>query len=108
MIGRLTGTVVEHMLEGSCIVDVGGVGYEVFVPMGALGRLPQAPEQVVLHKSAMVEGDIETPSIVVEKGAVFNGALNTRKSDSNLKAVTGGQSSGNTQPGDNKSNQNNK
>ncbi len=34
-----------------------------------------ATDQVVLHKSARVDGDITTPSVVVEKGAVFNGTL---------------------------------
>jgi len=49
VIGRLSGTVVEQHLDGSIIVDVSGVGYEVFVPLGTLGRLPTAPEKVVLH-----------------------------------------------------------
>jgi Holliday junction DNA helicase RuvA len=49
VIGRLSGTIVEQPLDGSCIVDVGGVGYEVFVPLGAVGRLPQAPERAVLQ-----------------------------------------------------------
>lgn len=49
MIGRLRGTVVDRQPDGSCILDVGGVGYEVFVPLGALGRLPAPPEAVTLH-----------------------------------------------------------
>lgn len=39
MIGRLSGVVVEHASDGSCVLDVNGVGYEVFVPQRALGRL---------------------------------------------------------------------
>ena len=35
MIGRLTGVLAEIGLDGTVIVDVGGVGYEVFVPLGA-------------------------------------------------------------------------
>jgi len=38
MIGRLTGKVVAQDPEGAIVVDVGGVGYEVFAPMGAVGR----------------------------------------------------------------------
>ncbi|HEY8431989.1 MAG TPA: OB-fold domain-containing protein, partial [Sandaracinaceae bacterium] len=49
MIGRLRGTVAERSLDGSCILDVNGVGYEVFVPLGTLGRLPQPPEPVTLY-----------------------------------------------------------
>jgi Holliday junction DNA helicase RuvA len=39
MIGRLRGRLVEEHLDGSCVIDVGGVGYEVFTPLGSLGRL---------------------------------------------------------------------
>ena len=38
MIGRLTGTIVEQGFDGACVIDVNGVGYEVHVPLGALGR----------------------------------------------------------------------
>ncbi|WP_437485869.1 Holliday junction branch migration protein RuvA [Sorangium sp. So ce1014] len=38
MIGRLSGHVVEEGDEGTVVLDVGGVGYEVTVPLGALGR----------------------------------------------------------------------
>ncbi len=39
MIGRLTGRVVAHEEDGSLVVDVGGVGYEVTAPLGTVGRL---------------------------------------------------------------------
>ena len=39
MIGRLRGMVLESQLDGSVVVDVGGVGYEVHMPLGAVGRL---------------------------------------------------------------------
>jgi len=35
VIGRLTGVLAEIGLDGTVIIDVGGVGYEVFVPLGA-------------------------------------------------------------------------
>ncbi|AUX19907.1 Holliday junction DNA helicase RuvA [Sorangium cellulosum] len=38
MIGRLTGRVVEEGDDGTVVLDVGGVGYEVAVPLGAVGR----------------------------------------------------------------------
>ena len=60
MIGRLTGTIVDHTLEGACLLDVGGVGYEVFVPLGALGRLPRAPEVVTLHVHTQMREDALT------------------------------------------------
>ena len=37
MIGRLTGRVIEEE-DGSTILDVNGVGYELVVPIGTIGR----------------------------------------------------------------------
>ena len=50
MIGRLQGVVLERdALHGCCVLDVRGVGYEVFVPLRSLASLPSPPEAVVLH-----------------------------------------------------------
>jgi Holliday junction DNA helicase RuvA len=38
LIGRLTGRIVEEGADGTVVLDVGGVGYEVSVPLGTLGR----------------------------------------------------------------------
>jgi len=38
LIGRLSGRIVEDSAEGIIVIDVGGVGYEVTAPLGALGR----------------------------------------------------------------------
>jgi Holliday junction DNA helicase RuvA len=38
MIGRLTGRVLAHEGDGAVVLDVSGVGYEVFVPLGTVGR----------------------------------------------------------------------
>ena len=38
MIGRLTGKVVAQEPDGTVVLDVGGVGYELAVPLGTLGR----------------------------------------------------------------------
>jgi Holliday junction DNA helicase RuvA len=38
MIGRLTGKVLAQEADGSVVLDVGGVGYEVLAPLGTLGR----------------------------------------------------------------------
>lgn len=43
MIGRLTGRVVSDDVD-SVILDVRGVGYEVTVPLGTLGRTRPTPE----------------------------------------------------------------
>lgn len=50
MIGRLTGLIVERdSLHGGCVVDVHGVGYEVFLPLRSLAALPQPPAQATIH-----------------------------------------------------------
>lgn len=57
MIGRLRGQIVERGADGTVVLEVGGVGYEVSVPLGALGRLPAAPEPVTLHVHTHVRED---------------------------------------------------
>jgi len=57
VIGRLRGAVVERNPDGSCVLDVGGVGYEVFVPLGGMGALPEPPEPVTLHVHTHVRED---------------------------------------------------
>lgn len=59
VIGLLRGKIVERGIEGTVVVDVGGVGYEVFVPLGALGRLPLAAE-ATLHVHTHVREDALT------------------------------------------------
>jgi holliday junction DNA helicase RuvA len=54
MIGRLHGRVVSESPDGLVVVDVLGVGYEVLIPMGTLGRCATDAEgrvtlQVVTH-----------------------------------------------------------
>lgn len=52
MIGRLTGKVVEESADGTIVLDVGGVGYEVMAPLGALGRAtldPSGPVTLFIH-----------------------------------------------------------
>jgi Holliday junction DNA helicase RuvA len=60
MIGRLTGIIVEQGLDGTCILDVSGVGYEVHVPLGALGGLPQPPERATLFVHTQLREDALT------------------------------------------------
>jgi Holliday junction DNA helicase RuvA len=61
VIGRLSGTIEGREADGSVIVDVHGVGYEVFLPVGASGRLGSEPGQVVaLHIHTHVREDTMT------------------------------------------------
>ena len=61
MIGRLSGTIAHRETDGSVIIDVSGVGYEVFLPLGTTGRLGSEPGQpVVLQIHTHVREDAMT------------------------------------------------
>lgn len=57
MIGRLSGVLAQRGVDGTCVVDVGGVGYEVTVPLGTLGKLPADGERVTLTVHTHVRED---------------------------------------------------
>lgn len=60
MLARLEGLVLEQNLDGSCIVDVQGVGYEVFIPPSAAAKLPTPPNTAVLFLHTHVREDAIT------------------------------------------------
>jgi Holliday junction DNA helicase RuvA len=47
VIGRLTGKVVAEEADGTLVVDVSGVGYEVRAPLGTIGRAGVGPDGTV-------------------------------------------------------------
>lgn len=58
MIGRLTGRVIEED-DGSTILDVNGVGYELVVPIGTIGRAKADAEgRVTLFVHTHVREDV--------------------------------------------------
>jgi Holliday junction DNA helicase RuvA len=60
MIGRLVGHVVGQDDDGTCTLDVHGVGYEVTVPLGTLGRAVHVGGDegpLVLHVHTVVRED---------------------------------------------------
>jgi Holliday junction DNA helicase RuvA len=56
MIGRLTGTLIEKSPPTICL-DVGGVGYDVDVPMSTLYALPETGARVTLYTHLTVRED---------------------------------------------------
>ncbi len=68
---------------------------QIVIVSGTIHGNVVALRKVVLHKAAHVDGDMETPSLVMEEGAVLNGKLNMasaapKKPRGDLKAVDGG------------------
>jgi len=57
VIGRLFGTIVGQGDDGTVTIDVNGVGYEVTVPLGALGRAKKDGDRVILHIHTVVRED---------------------------------------------------
>ncbi len=60
MIGRLCGLLAHLDEDGACLVEVGGVGYEVLVPQGRAVRLPAEGEEVLLWVHTVVREDAFT------------------------------------------------
>ena len=58
MIGRIRGQLVE-VSDQTVLVDVAGVAYEVDVPIQALGALPRAGGEMVLHTHFIVRDDAQ-------------------------------------------------
>ncbi len=59
MISHLSGTLAEKDLTRA-VIDVGGVGFEVLIPMSTYDRLPREGEPVVLHTHLSVREDALT------------------------------------------------
>jgi cytoskeletal protein CcmA (bactofilin family) len=60
---------IHAQINSVCVVISGTVEGDIL-----------ATDQVVLHKTACVTGDIESPSLVIEEGAQFNGSVKMGKS----------------------------
>ena len=48
MIAQISGT-LAHKVPGEVIVDVGGVGYQIFIPLNVFYRLPQIGKSIRLY-----------------------------------------------------------
>ncbi len=57
MIGSLRGALLERGPEGHLLVEVGGVGYRVTVPLSALGPVGEPGSNVFLHIHTHVRED---------------------------------------------------
>jgi len=58
MIGRIHGTLLEKQAP-RLLVDVGGVGYEIEVPLTAYYKLPESGQAITLHTHFVVREDAQ-------------------------------------------------
>ncbi len=71
-------------------IDASIRSQNVVISGAVVGNL-SASAKVVLHKTARINGDVETACLVVEDGAVLNGQVKMGKSGGGpLKAIEGG------------------
>ncbi|EWH11030.1 Holliday junction DNA helicase RuvA [Catenovulum agarivorans DS-2] len=59
MIAKLTGKVIEK-LPPECILDVAGVGYEVFLPMTSFYKLPELNQSASIYIHQVIREDAHT------------------------------------------------
>lgn len=82
--GHISGRIVSD--DGTLIVSSGGrVDAEVSVAVakinGTVAGNITATEKIELGRTARVEGDLETPALVVEQGAIFDGGCRMRAAE---------------------------
>lgn len=93
--GEFTG---EISSENTLIVGETGeitatIRSNIVVVSGSVSGNIYAGRQIVLHKTARVEGDLQCPSIMIEEGALFNGNLKMNAGGpaaQKLQSVSGG------------------
>jgi holliday junction DNA helicase RuvA len=51
--------ILDSKTENTCLVDVNGVGYEVYMPASDLGRLPTLGEPVTIHTWHVQREDVQ-------------------------------------------------
>jgi cytoskeletal protein CcmA (bactofilin family) len=67
-----------------------------------------ASEQIVLHKTAIVNGDLDSPKIMMEEGAQLNGTVRMGKNaGASSKPSGGNEKNANASGGENKSSEKN-
>lgn len=79
---QIEGKVVGKLISENGTLIIGGTGrveaevdVSVCVVYGILNGNVDARSRVEIHKGSRVNGDLKTPVLIIEEGAVFNGAI---------------------------------
>lgn len=96
--GQFSGEITSEntLVVGESGVIEANIRSQTVIVSGTIHGNVSAAKRVVMHKTARVDGDVETPSVVMEEGAVLNGRLNMASAGSKkpqLKAMEGGEKS---------------
>lgn len=86
--GHFSGEITS---ENTLIVGESGeveasINSRVVMISGTVDGPIEATSQLVLHKTAVVNGDVQTSSLVVEDGAVLNGRISMRAGEAKTQA----------------------
>ncbi len=100
--GRFRGEITSEntLIVGECGEIEATISSNTVAISGTVMGDVTAKCKVVLHKTAVVDGNIEAPCLVVEEGATINGQLKMpspgakKASPGPLKAVSGGSDAG--------------
>jgi cytoskeletal protein CcmA (bactofilin family) len=90
--GRFQGEITS---ENTLIVGESGeidakIQSQIVAISGSVDGDIVAAEKIILHKTARVNGNVQTPSLVMEEGAVLNGVIKMTSGSGPLKAIDGG------------------
>jgi cytoskeletal protein CcmA (bactofilin family) len=94
--GHFSGQITSEntLVVGESGVIEADIRSQMVIVSGTIHGNVMAARKVVLHKTAQLDGDVDTPCLVMEEGAVLNGKLNMAtakpKKPAPLKAVEGG------------------
>jgi cytoskeletal protein CcmA (bactofilin family) len=88
--GRLSGLIISE--DGTLIVSTGGqvdadIEVAAAVIRGTVNGDITAARQLEIHRSARVTGDIQTPTLLIEQGAVFEGSCRMSGQESSKRAA---------------------
>jgi cytoskeletal protein CcmA (bactofilin family) len=94
--GHFSGQITSEntLVVGESGVIEADIRSQTVIVSGTIHGNVTAAKRMILHKTARVDGDVDTPSLVMEEGGVLNGKLNMAsappKKPLQLKTMDGG------------------
>ena len=92
--GRIEGQIISEgklIIEEEAVITAQIQTDEAIVQGTVHGKL-EASERVELAANSVFEGDIITPSLIINEGALFNGQASMTHKDENIKTIANPES----------------